>query len=198
MFTVVGEGFADDGGSLRFEIGTIDAASKMTRVAHSGAASVADVSGLPAGNTTVYVCARDSTGAQLCQQAVVTVQQKPAGWDAMGSLQQSFGSDSQQQAGSQQQLAGKAQLFSTIVGSVLSSNGSAADSSLQQAIRGAADRLVSELMSEVQADDPEGLQQLVSSLAVVASAAPQLLSPEAKEAMNNLVLLGGWPGWLDL
>jgi hypothetical protein len=50
----------------------------------------------------------------------------------------------------------------------------------------------------VSADDPEAAQQVLSSVALVAEAAPELLSAAAKEQLAAVVAVGGWRGcWAD-
>jgi hypothetical protein len=70
----------------------------------------------------------------------------------------------------------------------------AADPAVRAATRAQAGRLIDALVAGVSVDDPEAAQQVLSSMALVSGAAPELLSDAAKEQLAAVVTVGGWQG----
>jgi hypothetical protein len=205
------DGFADDGGSLRYEIGSIDGATAQRRPASTGQAASADVLGLPVGTTGVYICARDDAGSELCQTEFVTVSEPAAGFDPVAALQSTLALDPSSQA-SADQLAGSSQLFAALVNMAVQGAEAPADGGeeggeeggeplldlppeVQLVIAEQAASLIGGLVGSVNVEDNDAAQQVLSSVATVASATPaSLLTEAAKSQLVDVVQMGGWLG----
>jgi hypothetical protein len=195
-FLVSTFGFADDGQQLKYELGSLSAGpgSRRRPVAIGQQQSV-EVTGLPVGNSTLYACAVDDAGSELCHYQAVTVTQPAAGFDASAVLA-GFNLSSTV-AATPEALAASSQLLASLVAAAASaSRGSDAARNtgeasnlanlppeVQQAIAAEASQLVALLADGLSLRDNDGTQQLLASVATVASAAGELLSPEARAGL---------------
>ncbi len=203
------DGFLDDGAALRYEIGSIDAATSQRRPAATGQSPSAEVMGLPVGVSGVYICVRDDAGSELCQTEFVTVSEPPADFNPVDALSSALLIDSPSQA-SADQLAGTSQLFAALVNMAVggSQGGAPAEGDggedevvpvelppeVQQVIAAQAQALIGGLVSAVNVEDNDAAQQVLSSVATVATATPAgLLSEEAKTQLLDVVQMGERP-----
>jgi hypothetical protein len=129
---VSADGFFDDGGSLRFEIGRLDSASQTRRPVSTGQLTTADFTGLPVGPSVLYACARDDAGSELCRYQAVTVTEPAAGFDAGAALQDSLALELSEDA-SAAELAGSSQMFAALV-SMATPGGEGASGAVASAI----------------------------------------------------------------
>jgi hypothetical protein len=188
-FLVSAVGFADDG-RLRYELGILAAwpGSRRHPIALGQQQSV-EVTGLPAGNTTLYACAIDDAGLELCHHQMVTVVQPPPAFDASAALL-SFDLGTSAQLGMPEALAASSQLFAALVASAAGGDAArpsekapdlaALSSATQQAVSVRASQLVMLLANSTTVQDGDGAQQALASAAAVAAVAGELLSTEAQ------------------
>ena len=193
-------GFADDG-PLKYELGSLASGpgSRRQPIALGQQQSV-EVTGLPAGNTTLYACAIDDAGQELCDYQSVAVVQPPA-FDASAALL-SFNLSTGAQAAAPEALAASCQLLAALVASAAgvdaaTASGEAPDLAAlpfaaQQAVATQASQLVMLLANGMTVQDGDGAQQALASVATVVAAAGELLSSEAKAQLLGVAQQSEW------
>jgi hypothetical protein len=188
-------GFADDGQQqLKYELGSmISGRGGRRRPIALGLQQSAEVSGLPAGEATLYACAIDDAGSELCHFQGVTVTE-PESFDAARALAGFSLADAA--ADTTEALAALSQMFATLVASAASSsNGGGGGAAVQgadlsvfseeaqMAISQHASNLITLLARKVLVQDSDGAQQVLASVANLAAAVGELLTPAAKEEL---------------
>jgi hypothetical protein len=128
------------------------------------------------GNTTVYVCAYDAAGSSYCQNTTVTVNAPASGFNVSSAVQ---ALDVERLAKTKDvtALAQGAQAIANLA--AFSTNSGNTSQAVTEAVNVKASSLISSLSATANVKDPEGMRQVVSAVAGLASIMTEL-PPQTK------------------
>ena len=197
-FAVTVFGLVDDSpASLEYEIGWKDAGHGLRFPASSGLQHSAVVGDFPTKQSShIYVCASDHLRQQFCTSLRTSAAAPPSSLKELARLLQGFAVTLPTEA-TPAQVFGASFRFVSLVKAVAGTNAAAGLDSLspelQAGIRRNAQSLFRSLGGAVHLDDPELATAAYSNIAEVAAAVKEVLDPETRGTIMDVILQSGCP-----
>ncbi|KAF8061401.1 hypothetical protein HT031_004492 [Scenedesmus sp. PABB004] len=190
--------FVDDDAALRraaYDFG-VKGAYESRSVVASGAAPTFTFTGLPIGDSWLFVCAVDAAGASACSEASVTVPAPAAADFKVSDALTSFDVGQLAGAGDVSVLASGAQALSSLSkfagkADVVAGQSAEERAAVESAIAAKAGSLINTLAGSVgdYISDPQAMQQIVSAVATLSKATPSL-TRDSKQKMLDVASHG--------
>ncbi|KAG2492076.1 hypothetical protein HYH03_009572 [Edaphochlamys debaryana] len=171
---------APDGDTI-FEFGLATASGQL-QLRQQGPSASATLAGLPAGNHTAYLCARDPYGARACELRGLVVKPAPAGFNATAALAALTPAGL---GGNAEALLQAASQAVTLIGLAFGGSPAAPSGPVAASVAQAAVGLMAGLMQGVNLADIQESERVLAAVGALAAAANATLDDAAR-----LTLLG--------